>query len=172
MIGVLKSISKVKLDFGTGSKQDFVENLQILSRVFKQSLPAWDSCEAIQAKVAVDERYAKLRSMVEIFAKPSKYKLFEIATYAFHNWSEVNQRAKSGLLMLENGQCVKAGKVFGGMLREIVDSDQQLLNKVVGQVQRIMEGASDYIHKLGKKTKKIASDILDNVKNFVNWDEL
>ena len=88
--------------------------------------------------------------MIEIFAKPSKYKLFEIATFAFSNWNDVNYRAKSGCQMLENNQCVKAGKVFGAMLREVIDSDQHLLNKMVNSVQSIMQGASDLTQKLGQ----------------------
>ena len=74
----------------------------------------------------------KVSSIMEIFSNPSTYDLYSIALGALDNWKDFNDEARQGKAKLEEGNCLDGGRVYGKIMRKVIESDASLTGLVWG----------------------------------------
>ena len=92
LLETTNKIGDLNFEFDKGTPSEMIENLKTVAGVFQKILPAWKSCPAFSDSSRSNfQDIKRVTSILEIFASPSKYDLYQLTVKAFSNWNEVNE---------------------------------------------------------------------------------
>ena len=78
-----------------------IENLKLVSEIFKKIEPAWRSCPQLQDKNRANyEDIMRVTHILEVFARPSKYDIYQLMVKAFSNWQDVQENSLKAIAEL------------------------------------------------------------------------
>ena len=176
LLSAVEDIADLDFSFDEGGPTEMRNNLNEVTKVISKVHPAWNSCPSLKAKSETKEEFARVNSVLELFANPSKYDLYKLTVGSVDNWNEVSGQTERALQEIEKGKCARGGFLFGKIMKTVVDSDATLSGLMWNGTSKLFNHTAEKVRGVSAatagKAKDAAKSAFKAVKGLFGKDEL